>query len=227
MQSLLFLDQFSLLGKKREVYVLLKILRFCTGSSAKSYQCKYAIDERLHNLNPEKIDFCDALTDVLQFPSLRGKFSSVHEDLRAEGITGVEITKDGFQFLRDALERPDLVSTSADVAAGWDNEDEEEMLNQAIALSMEATLEESKEPGNDDKDGQEGEFEEDNKQLLRDAIALSLKETNDNNDNDGNDGEKGTDDQDVLNQAIALSLDEVTEDEDDLFKQAIALSLTD
>ena len=215
MQSLLFLDQFSLLGKKREVYVLLKILKFCTGSSAKSYQCKYAIDERLHNLNPEKIDFCDALTDVLQFPSLRGKFSSVHEDLRAEGITGVEISKNGFRFLRDTR---DLVSTS---------EDEEEILNQAIALSMEATLEESKEPDNDDKDGQEGEFEEDNKQLLRDAIALSLKETNDNNDNDGNDGENGTDDQDVLNQAIALSLDEIAEDEDDLLKQAIALSLTD
>ena len=215
MQSLLFLDQFSLLGKKREVYVLLKILKFCTGSSAKSYQCKYAIDERLHNLNPEKIDFCDALTDVLQFPSLRGKFSSVHEDLRAEGITGVEITKDGFRFLRDTR---DLVGTSAD---------EEEILNQAIALSMEATLEESKEPDNDDKDGQEGEFEEDNKQLLRDAIALSLKETNDNNDNDGNDGENGTDDQDVLSQAIALSLDEIAEDEDDLLKQAIALSLTD
>ena len=224
MQSLLFLNQFSLLGKKREVYVLLKILKFCTGSSAKSYQCKYAIDERLHNLNPEKIDFCDALTDVLQFPSLRGKFSSVHEDLRAEGITGVEITKDGFRFLRDTR---DLVSTSEDVAAGRDNEDEEEILNQAIALSMEATLEESKEPDNDDKDGQEGEFEEDNKQLLRDAIALSLKETNDNNDNDGNDGEKGTDDQDVLNQAIALSLDEIAEDEEDLLKQAIALSLTD
>ena len=223
MQSLLFLDQFSLLGKKREVYVLLKVLKFCTGSSAKSYQCKYAIDERLHNLNPEKIYFCDALTNVLQFPSLRGKFSSVHGDLRAEGINGVEITKDGFRFLRDTR---DLVSTSAD-AAGKDNEDEEEMLNQAIALSMEATLEESKEPGNDDKDGQEGEFEEDNKQLLRDAIALSLKETNDNNDNDGNDGENNTDDQDVLNQAIALSLDEVSEDEDDLLKQAIALSLTD
>ena len=222
MQSLLLLDQFSLLGKKREVYVLLKVLKFCTGSSAKSYQCKYAIDERLHNLNPEKIDFCDALTDVLQFPSLRGKFSSVHKDLRAEGITGVEITKDGFRFLRDTR---DLVGTSAE--AGRDNEDEEEMLNQAIALSMEATLEESKEPDNDDKDGQEGEFEEDNKQLLRDAIALSLKETNENNDNDGNDGENGTDDQDVLNQAIALSLDEIAEDEDDLLKQAIPLSLTD
>ena len=222
MQSLLFLDQFSLLGKKREVYVLLKVLKFCTGSSAKSYQCKYAIDERLHNLNPEKIDFCDALTDVLQFPSLRGKFSSVHEDLRAEGITRVEITKDGFRFLRDTR---DLVGTSAE--AGRDNEDEEEMLNQAIALSMEATSEENKRPDNDDKGGQEGEFEEDNKQLLRDAIALSLKETNDNNDNDGNDGENGTDDQDVLNQAIALSLDEIAEDEDDLLKQAIALSLTD
>ena len=116
------------------------------------------------------------------------------------------------------------MSTSADVA---DNEDEEEMLNQAIALSLEATLEESKKPDNDDKDDQQGEFEEGNKQLLRDAIALSLKETNDNNDNDGNDGENGTDDQDVLNQGIALSLDKITEDEDDLLKQAIDLSLTD
>ena len=131
----------------------------------------------------------------------------------------MEITKDGFRFLRDT---PDLVSTSADVAAGRENEKVEEMLNQAIALSMEATLDGSKEPDDDDKDGQEGEFEEDNKQLLRAAIALSLKETNDSND-----GENGTDDQDVLNQAIALSLDEIAEDEDDLLKQAMALSLTD
>ena len=122
---MLFLDQFSLLGKKREVYVLLKIFKFCTGSSAKSYQCKYVIHERLRHHDPEKIDLCDALTDALQFPSLRGKFSSVHEDLRDEGITAIEITKNGFRFLKD------LVGTSEDDASGGEDKDEEEMLNQA------------------------------------------------------------------------------------------------
>jgi len=55
-QSLLFL-----LGKKSDVYVLLKVLIYCTGSSAKSLQCKYAIDDKLHNSNQEQIDLCDAI----------------------------------------------------------------------------------------------------------------------------------------------------------------------
>ena len=29
------------------MYVLIKILKFCTGSSAKSYQCKFAINDIL------------------------------------------------------------------------------------------------------------------------------------------------------------------------------------
>ena len=99
-QSLLFLDPFSLHGRKSGIYVLLKVLKYCTGSSAKSYQCKYAIDDKLHNSNPQKIDLCDAIREVIQFPCLRGKFSSVHEDLMAEGIRRVEVTKSGFHFLR-------------------------------------------------------------------------------------------------------------------------------
>ena len=101
LQSLLFLDQFTLLGKKSDVYVLLKVLKYCTGSSAKSYQCKYAIDDKLHNNNQEQIDLCDAIREVIQFASLRGKFSSVHEDLMAEGVSRVEVTKSGFLFLMD------------------------------------------------------------------------------------------------------------------------------
>ena len=100
-QSLLFLDPFSLLGRKSDIYVLLKVLKYCTGSSAKSYQCKYAIDDKLHNNNQEQIDLCDAIREVIQFPSLRGKFSSVHEDLMAEGVSRVEVTKSGFLFLMD------------------------------------------------------------------------------------------------------------------------------
>ena len=52
-------------------------------------------------MNQEKIDICDAIREVMQFPCLRGKFSSVHEDLMAEGISRVEVTKSGFYFLRD------------------------------------------------------------------------------------------------------------------------------
>ena len=100
LQSLLFLDQLSLLGKKSDVYILLKVLKYCTGSSVKSYQCKYAIDAKLHNRNPDKVDLCDAIKEVVQFPCLRGKFSSVHEDLMAEGISRVEVTEYGFRFHR-------------------------------------------------------------------------------------------------------------------------------
>lgn len=39
-QSLCFLNAETLAGKKLKIYVLIKILKFCTGSSAKSYQCK-------------------------------------------------------------------------------------------------------------------------------------------------------------------------------------------
>ena len=83
------------------MYVLLKVLKYCTGSSAKSYQCKYAIDDKLHSSDQEKIDLCDAIREVIQFPSLRGKFSSIHEDLMAEGVSRVEVTKSGFHFLMD------------------------------------------------------------------------------------------------------------------------------
>ena len=37
----------TLRGLKLSAYALIKILKFCTGSSAKSYQCKFAISEVL------------------------------------------------------------------------------------------------------------------------------------------------------------------------------------
>ena len=110
--------------------------------------------------------------------------------------------------------------------SGGEDKDEEEMVNQAIALSMEATSEDCKEAGNDEV-GREGECEENDEQLLSDAITLSLKEVEEDGDNNCKEGRNGSDDDEVLNQAIALSLVEIAEDDDDLLKQAIALSLTD
>merc|ERR1719447_1156045 len=43
-QTLLFMSDQTLRERKLEVYVLLKILKYCTGSSARSYQCKFAMD---------------------------------------------------------------------------------------------------------------------------------------------------------------------------------------
>ena len=51
-QSILFLNDETLEGRKKEIYVLMKIMKFCTDSDSKSYQVKFAISEVLRNRNP-------------------------------------------------------------------------------------------------------------------------------------------------------------------------------
>ena len=55
--------------------VLLKIIEYCTGSSAKSYQCLYnAVEIALKNI--ESMDELGiALKDIIDFQTLRDKFS--------------------------------------------------------------------------------------------------------------------------------------------------------
>ena len=83
------------------MHALVKILKFCTGSSAKSYQCKFAISDILGSRYLSVEDFGDALREVIHYYTLRGKFSSVHPELRREGIIRVEVGKEGLQFIRD------------------------------------------------------------------------------------------------------------------------------
>ena len=81
-------------------YVLLKVLKYCTGSSARSYQCKYAIDQAFLNKSIESMkEMGAAIKDVIHFFTIRGKFSSVHPDLAAEGITRVEVGEEGLHFI--------------------------------------------------------------------------------------------------------------------------------
>ena len=88
---------------KHSVYVLVKILKFCTDSSAKSYQCKFAISEILKNRNMSDMEeLGDALQEVIHYYTLRGKFSSVHPELRRGGIIKVEVGKDGLHFIPGA-----------------------------------------------------------------------------------------------------------------------------
>ena len=90
----------TLKGKKLDVYVLLKILKYCTGSPARSFQCKFAVDQAFTNKNIENTeDVGVAIKETIQYRTLRGKFSSVHPDLEAEGIARVEVGEKGLYFM--------------------------------------------------------------------------------------------------------------------------------
>ena len=94
------------------MYVLIKILKFCTGSSAKSYQCKFAIDNVLKNRDVSDVEeLGDLIQEVIHHNTLRGKFSSVHPELRRKGIIRVEVGKEGFHFSRDSGALIELLQT--------------------------------------------------------------------------------------------------------------------
>ena len=92
----------TLKGKKLDLYVLLKIIKYCTGSSARSYQCKYAVEEAFKNKSIESMEELGAaIKEIINYRTIRGKFSSVHPDLVAEGITSVEVGEKGLHFISD------------------------------------------------------------------------------------------------------------------------------
>ena len=99
----------TLIGIKRYVYVLIKILKFCTGSSVKSFQCKFAIASvlctRSSDINVVAGEVGRIIQEVIRFHTIRGKFSSVHPELRREGIVRVEVGEGGLHFVRDTGER--------------------------------------------------------------------------------------------------------------------------
>ena len=85
------------------MYVLIKILKVCTGSSAKSYQCKFALSNAFANRDVSDVEeLGDVVQEVIHYLTLRGKFSSVHPELRREGIIRVEVGKEGLHFIRDS-----------------------------------------------------------------------------------------------------------------------------
>ena len=101
-QTLLFKSDETLRGQKLNAYVVLKILKYCTGSSARSYQCKFAVDRVLKNKKIERMEEVGAaIKEIIHYDTIRGKFSSVHPDLAAEGITRVEVGEEGLHFIKN------------------------------------------------------------------------------------------------------------------------------
>ena len=78
----------------------MKVLKYCTGSSATSYKVKFAVQQVLGNKEIESMDELGAaIKEIIQHKTIRGKFSSVHPDLAAEGITRVEVGEEGLHFV--------------------------------------------------------------------------------------------------------------------------------
>ena len=108
-QSLLFMQDRTLEGTKKEIYVLLKILKVCTQRDTKSsvdrkvssYVLKFAIDDVLRNNKPTKEEMGASIRAVLHHTTLRAKFDSVSPALEEEGITRVEVGDTGLHFVRE------------------------------------------------------------------------------------------------------------------------------
>ena len=108
------MNENTLEGKKLELYVLLKILKYCTDSSIKSYQCKFAVDRQFMNNSIKSMEEVGAaLKKIIQYNTLRGKFSSVNPDLAAKGITRVEVGEEGLHFI-----------TQKETGIGWNKKPE-------------------------------------------------------------------------------------------------------
>ena len=98
------MDEKVLSGRKLEVYILLKILKYCTGSSATSYKVKFALQQVFMNKEIESMDELGAaIKKIIHHKTIRGNFSSVHPDLAAEGITRVEVGREGLHLNKNNL----------------------------------------------------------------------------------------------------------------------------
>ena len=72
-QGVIFLTDKTLFGFKAEFYVILKILKYMTGSSAKSYEIKFAMSVVIgdNDISEERVGV--AINEVLNHVMLRGK----------------------------------------------------------------------------------------------------------------------------------------------------------
>ena len=62
-------------------------------------QIKFAVDRSLDAKKYEEADIGKSLLRVLKFWTLTGKFTGVHPDLQAIGVTEVKVTDQGLEFL--------------------------------------------------------------------------------------------------------------------------------
>ena len=149
----------TLRGTKLKVYVLLKILKYSTGSPAKSYQMKFAVDRVFFNKEPASDKIGAAIREVINFHNIRGMFSSVHEDLARLGVTRIVIGDSGLVFEGDHCVSYHLCSNTWYYWEYSGSENTQEILR-AIDMSL----------------GQEDYEEDEEDEMLRRAMDMSLEQ---------------------------------------------------
>ena len=87
----------NLCAEEKEYRLILK----GTKPGARSYQCKCAVSQAFKNKSIESMEEVGAaIKKIIHFKTICGKFSSVHPNLAAEGITRVEVGDKGFHFIK-------------------------------------------------------------------------------------------------------------------------------
>ena len=94
------MDQRTLAGTRKKIYQLLKITKYITDSPAKSYDCKFAVDEILANKMPAENELGKGLKEVMEHYTIKGKFTKIRKELLDQGITSIRIGELGFEFER-------------------------------------------------------------------------------------------------------------------------------
>ena len=85
---------------------MVKILKQLTDNHTTSYHCKFARNDSLFGRTRFRDkDICEddigaALMEVIKHRTVRGKFLSIHPDLRATGVSWLEIGEHGITFHR-------------------------------------------------------------------------------------------------------------------------------
>ena len=94
------MDQNTLRGTRKDVYVLMKVVKYITGSSAKSFELKWIVDTIFSmNKAPARDKIGQALQAVMRHKTVRGKFGGVHQDLKNLGVTAVVVGENEVEFV--------------------------------------------------------------------------------------------------------------------------------
>ena len=56
----------------------------------------------LSGADPDKTGIGQAVSRVMEYRTIKNKFSSIHPDLKKKGYTGVKVTDTGFLFLKNS-----------------------------------------------------------------------------------------------------------------------------
>ena len=96
----MFLSVETLRGNKRDVYLILKILKLCTGAEVTSFKMKFAVERALWDDKKGDKPLVTSLQRVLRYWTLKERFSEVHPELRNVGVKRVEVTEKGLLFIK-------------------------------------------------------------------------------------------------------------------------------